>query len=216
MSRGEGSSKLRAALKHRDFRYLIAGRETLTFVAASGAGADRVIGMKIDAGIGIAGWALASGQSISITNAAEDPRFAREVAESTGYTPTTVSAIPLETDAGPVGVMEILDAPEGRREAQDESRLVSTLARQAAVTLETMRLFRRLGAVVFKAAAEVAEDADVRAALERTAEKVRGPVRELAELLGLFAEIGELGPEERKVAAELLESFLLYAREARA
>ncbi len=36
-----------------------------------------------------------------------------------------------------MGVMEILDAPEGREGAHDESRLVSTLARQAAVTIET-------------------------------------------------------------------------------
>ena len=110
--------------------------------------------MQMDAGKGIAGWALSSGQSISISDAPSDPRFARDIADATGYTPSTVFAIPLETDAGAMGVMEILDAPEGREGAHDESRLVATLARQAAVAIETTRLFRTFGRVMFRAAAQ--------------------------------------------------------------
>ena len=187
-------------------------REVLTFVAASGAAGDQVVGMEMEAGKGIAGWALSSGQSISISDAPSDPRFARDIAEATGYTPSTVFAIPLETDTGAMGVLEILDAPEGREGAHDESRLVSTLARQAAVTIETARLFRSFGRVMFKAAAIAAEDGDLQAALERIAEKTRGPAREFAELLDLFAEIGALGPKERQAATDLLYTFLVYAQ----
>ena len=187
-------------------------REILTFVAASGAAGDQVVGMEMDAGKGIAGWALSSGQSISIADAPSDPRFARDIAEATGYTPSTVFAIPLETDAGVMGVMEILDAPEGREGAHDESRLVSTLARQAAVTIETARLFRTFGRVMFKAAARASESGDLQAALEGIAEKTRGPAREFAELLDLFSEIGALGPKERQAATDLLYTFLMYAQ----
>jgi GAF domain-containing protein len=190
-------------------------RETLTFVAASGAAGDQVVGLKMDAGKGIAGWALSSGQSISVTDAPSDPRFARDVAELTGYTPNTVLAIPLETDAGAMGVMEILDAPAERATARDEARLVSTLARQAAVALETSRLFRTLGSVMFRAAAAASTVGDLRSALEQVAEKTRGPARELAELLDLFAEIGSLGPKERQAATDLLYTFLMYAQEER-
>ena len=187
-------------------------REILSFVSASGAAGDQVVGMEMEAGKGIAGWALSSGQSISISDAPSDPRFARDIAEATGYTPSTVFAIPLETDAGAMGVMEILDAPEARKDARDESRLVSTLARQAAVAIETTRLFRNLGRVMFRAAAKAAEDGDLQAALEQIAEKARGPARELAELLDLFSEIGALGPKERQAATDLLYTFLMYAQ----
>ncbi|MGH2631218.1 MAG: GAF domain-containing protein [Actinomycetota bacterium] len=187
-------------------------REILTFLAASGGTGDQIVGMEMDAGKGIAGWALSAGQSISISDAPSDPRFARDIAEATGYTPSTVFAIPLETDAGAMGVMEILDAPEGREGAQNESRLVSTLARQAAVAIETTRLFRTLGRVMFKAAARAAEDGDLRTALERVAENARGPARELTELLDLFSEIGALGPKERQAATDLLYTFLMYAQ----
>ena len=185
--------------------------ESLTFVAASGATGDLVVGMRMDAGKGIAGWALSSGQSISISDAPSDPRFARDIAEATGYTPSTVFAIPLETDAGAMGVLEVLDAPDGRERAHDESRLVSTLARQAAVTIETSRLFRTLGRVMFRAAARAADDGDLQAALESVAEHSRGPARELAELLDLFSEIASLGPKERRAATDLLSTFLEYA-----
>jgi GAF domain-containing protein len=187
-------------------------RELLVFVAASGAAGDQVVGMEMDSGKGIAGWALSSGQSISISDAPSDPRFASDIAEATGYTPTTVFAIPLETDAGVMGVMEVLDAPEGRDRARDEARLVSTLSRQAAVTLETARLFRSLGRVMYMAAGAAADDGDLHGALERIAEKTRGPTRELAELLDLFAEIGSLGPKERQAATELLYTFLMYVQ----
>jgi GAF domain-containing protein len=187
-------------------------REILTFVSASGAAGDQVVGMEMEAGKGIAGWALSSGQSISISDAPSDPRFARDIAEATGYTPSTVFAIPLETEAGAMGVMEILDAPEARENAHNESRLVSTLARQAAVAIETTRLFRNLGRVMFRAAAKAAEDGDLQTALDQIAEKARGPARELAELLELFSEIGALGPKERQAATELLYTFLMYAQ----
>ena len=186
--------------------------EVLTFLAASGVAGDQVVGMEMDAGKGIAGWALSSGQSISISDAPSDPRFAHDIADATGYTPSSVFAIPLETDAGAMGVLEILDAPEGRDGAHDESRLVATLARQAAVAIETTRLFRDLGRVMFTAAAAAAEDGDLVAALEDIAEKTRGPAHELAELLDLFTEIGALGPKERQAATDLLFTFLLYAQ----
>ena len=44
-----------------------------------------------------------------------DRRFDREAAASTGYLPTTILAVPIEDDDGPVGVLEVLDRePEAR------------------------------------------------------------------------------------------------------
>jgi GAF domain-containing protein len=188
--------------------------ERLRFVAASGSAGDQVVGLEMDAGKGIAGWSIASGQSITISDAPNDPRFAADVAAQTGYTPQRVFAIPLEGDRGPVGVMEILDAEEGRAEARDESRLIAALAHQATVAIETSNLFSDLGRVLFTAAAEAASDDDLTAALEAVAERTRGPSRELAELLDLFHEVGDLGPEERRTATELLYTFLVYAKSA--
>ena len=191
--------------------------EILRFVAASGTAGDQVVGIEMDAGRGIAGWALASGQSITISDAPSDPRFAADVAAKTGYTPRSVFAIPLESDAGTMGVMEILDAEEGRDHAENESRVVTTLAYQAAVAIETTNLFRDLGRVLFRAAALAAADdaVDVKQALEQTAERARGSRRALADMLEIFYEIGRLGPEERAAATDLLDTFLRYSQGTR-
>ncbi len=191
--------------------------ETLRFVAASGTAGDQVVGIEMDAGRGIAGWALASGQSITISDAPSDPRFAADVAAKTGYTPRSVFAIPLESDAGTMGVMEILDAEEGRDHAENESRVVTTLAYQAAVAIETTNLFRDLGRVLFRAAAVAAADdaVDVKQALEQIAERARGSRRALADMLEIFYEIGRLGPEERAAATDLLDTFLRYSQGTR-
>lgn len=191
--------------------------EILRFVAASGSAGDQVVGIEMDAGKGIAGWALASGQSITISDAPSDPRWAADVAAKTGYTPRSVFAIPLESDAGTMGVMEILDAEEGRDHAENESRVVTTLAYQAAVAIETTTLFRDLGRVLFRAAAVAAADdaVDVKQALEQTAERARGSRRALADMLEIFYEIGRLGPEERAAATDLLDTFLRYSQGTR-
>jgi signal transduction protein with GAF and PtsI domain len=186
--------------------------ERLEFVAASGSAAEQVVGLEMDAGAGIAGWSIASGQSITVSDAPSDPRFAADIAASTGYTPQRVFAIPLEGATTTVGVMEILDAEEHRAGAHDESRLVASLAHQAAVAIETANLFHDLGRVMFRAAAIAAGTGDVQDALEQVAERARGPAHDLADLLDLFHEIGQLGAHERKAATDLLFTFLTYAQ----
>lgn len=86
------------------------GGTELRFVAAHGAGAATIVGVRIPVGRGIVGWAAMSGQALSISEVANDPRFAREIAEATDYVPSTIMAAPLTNAAGDVlGVLEVLD-----------------------------------------------------------------------------------------------------------
>lgn len=192
--------------------------EELHFVAATGPGAASVVGMRMDAHKGIAGWALASGQSITVGEVSQDPRFARDVAEATGYLPTTIFAIPLEGDDGPVGVLEILDADESAfSDEKTVAALMGILAQQATVAIATSFLFEDLGRVLFSAAARAAESADddIRDALAGAASAAQGPTKDLAQLLTVFAELSAIGPEERQSAARLLYDFLTYVRDTR-
>ena len=49
---------------------------------------------------GIAGYAFSTGQPLAVADVAQDPRFDRTVAESTGYVPRSLLATPLVDDAG--------------------------------------------------------------------------------------------------------------------
>jgi GAF domain-containing protein len=82
----------------------------LVFVAADGAGAAEIVGQAVPVGRGIAGWAAMSGQPIAVSDVQADPRFARDVAESTAYVPRAILAAPLmDADGEVLGVLSVLD-----------------------------------------------------------------------------------------------------------
>ena len=109
--------------------------ETLRFVASDGAGADAIVGVTIPVSRGIAGWAAMSGQPIAVRDVQTDARFARDVAESTNYVPSSILAAPMMTTAGEVmGVTSVLDPSVD--EASDWTlQVLGTLASHLAMLL---------------------------------------------------------------------------------
>ena len=82
----------------------------LEYVASSGAGAAEIVGTVLTPGQGLAGFVAATGQSLAVRDAVADPRFARDVAERTGYVPKAIQIMPiLDGDGEVVGVMSMLD-----------------------------------------------------------------------------------------------------------
>jgi GAF domain-containing protein len=180
----------------------------LVFYVASGVGAQDVVGMRVPVGRGIAGWVVTSGQPIAISDVTRDPRFARDVAESTGYTPRSILAMPLETERRMLGVIEVLDRSSERAE---DMELLAIFARQAALAIENSRVFSNLGRALLQAAAR-ASGGDLGAALLATAEEAPPPDVDVAELAAHFHALGILGDEERRAATQLLGHFLDYVR----
>ena len=184
----------------------------LVFYVASGRGAEDVIGMRVPVGRGIAGWVVTSGQPIAIADVSRDPRFARDVAESTGYLPKSILAMPLETNRQMIGVIEVLDR---RSESPRDMELLALFARQAALAIENSRVFSILGRVLFEAVARAADGPDLREALLQVARDAEPAPAELAELAAHFHTLGGLGEEERLAATRLLEGFVSYAHAVR-
>jgi signal transduction protein with GAF and PtsI domain len=84
--------------------------EGLTNQAADGVGGDAIVGTTLTDGRGLANFVAASGQSLSISGVESDPRFARDVAERSGYVPTSMLLVPvLSTEGDVAGVISILD-----------------------------------------------------------------------------------------------------------
>ena len=82
----------------------------LHYVAADGAGADVIVGTRLAAGRGIAGFVAATGQSLTVRDPAADPRHARDVSAATGYTPAVIQCLPVDGRDGEVAaVLSILD-----------------------------------------------------------------------------------------------------------
>lgn len=187
-------------------------QEHLVFYIASGEGSEEVVGRRVPVGHGIAGWVVSSGQPIAIADVQRDPRFARDVAEATGYVPRSILAMPLETERQMLGVIEVLDQQKDRPGAADDMQLLSLFARQAALAIENSKVFADLGNALFSAAARATDDVTLGRALLQTADEAPPPDPDLAELAAHFQALGNLGPDERRAATALVGRFLEYLR----
>ena len=86
----------------------------LVFEAVAGEGEGVLVGSRFSASKGIAGWVLKSTQPIIVDRVADDPRWARDIAEATNYVPATLMATPVVCDEEPIGVLEVLDSRQQR------------------------------------------------------------------------------------------------------
>jgi GAF domain-containing protein len=101
----------------------------LVFEAVVGEGEDDLLGRRFPAGTGVAGWVLATRTPLVIEDVARDPRFAKDVAEGTGYVPQGLMAVPLLHDESALGVLEVLDRQS--RFTLEEMELLGDLLRRA-------------------------------------------------------------------------------------
>ena len=187
--------------------------DEVVYRVASGAGADSVVGLRLALGRGVGGWVVASGMSIAIDDLAADPRFGRDLAEQTGYVPTSILATPLETDRAVLGVLSVLDRalPADAGAAQREMALLGLFARQAAYAIDAARVHRSVGQTVLAALRSATDDADVADLLERAAAQQPAPDRLVGELAALFARLARADPDLLRVAGGLAEDLIAYA-----
>jgi GAF domain-containing protein len=188
----------------------------LAFLVAVGRGAESVLDLTVPATEGIAGFVLRSGQPLVIDDVSNDPRFSSSVAGQTGYVPKAIVALPLETDRGTIGVLEVLDPDRSSLGTARGMELLGHFATLAALSIEGATVFRNLGRTLFTAAASAAaeRDEDLADALLAGASGPR-KAGELSELASIFVELRRLGPDERKAATSMLLTFLRYANAAR-
>ena len=117
--------------------------DELVFEAIAGEGAERLIGTRFPSSTGVAGWVLVTRQPLVVDDLTKDPRFAREAAESTGYLPRGLMAVPLLTEDSALGVLEVLDRPQGSPFSLAEMDLLGLFANQAAIALDLLQRARR-------------------------------------------------------------------------
>jgi GAF domain-containing protein len=122
--------------------------DELVFAAVAGEGEQHLVGMRIPSSTGIAGWVLVTRQPLILEDLENDPRFARDVAEATGYVPSGLMAVPLLHEESALGVLQVLDRPKRSRFTLQEMELLGLFANQAAIALDLLQRARRARAVL--------------------------------------------------------------------
>ena len=91
---------------------------------------------------------LVTRQPIVVEDVTDDLRFARDAAESTGYVPRGLMAVPLLHDERALGVLQVLDRPQDARFTLAEMDVLALFANQAAIALDLLQHARRAAAAL--------------------------------------------------------------------
>jgi GAF domain-containing protein len=116
--------------------------EELVFEAVAGEGADTLVGQRFPADTGVAGWVVVTRQPLVVEDLTKDTRFSREAAESTGFVPKGLMAVPLLAEEKTLGVLEVLDRPQQTKFTLAEMDLLGLFANQAAIALDLLQRAR--------------------------------------------------------------------------
>jgi GAF domain-containing protein len=159
--------------------------DELVFEAVAGEGSDSLVGRRFPSSTGIAGFVLVSRQPLVVEDVVKDPRFGREVAESTGFVPKGLMAVPLLHEERVLGVLEVLERPQDSRFTLAEMELLGLFANEAAIALDLLQR-ARLAQSALEGSGDLAVLARVAAALEKRRDDEdgsrEGALRLLAEL----------------------------------
>jgi GAF domain-containing protein len=162
--------------------------EELVFEAVVGEGEDELLGMRFPAGKGIAGWVLATRTPLVIEDVKQDPRFASDVAEDTGYVPKGLMAAPLLHDERALGVLEVLDRPERSLFTLQEMELLGLFANQSAIAVDLLLKARKAEGLLGQDGGELGVVARLAAAIDALEDERREAglrlLRELTLALG--------------------------------
>jgi GAF domain-containing protein len=156
--------------------------DELVFEAVAGEGAGELIGRRLPSSTGVAGWVLTTRQPLVVDDLTSDTRFSREAAESTGYVPKGLMAVPLLVEERSLGVLEVLDRPADSAFTLAEMNLLGLFANQAAIALDLLQRGRRAKAAL-DGEGELGALARIAATLEEADEERRAAGLELLRAL---------------------------------
>lgn len=157
------------------------------FEAVAGEGAERLVGSEFPFGEGIAGTVAQTGESMVVDDLTRDPRFARGVAEGSGYVPKAIMVAPLLGDEDTLGVLSVLDRGRTERSTIQELELLESFAVQAALAVQLGEGATRAAGLL---SASADDDVGRVAALASRVDSLDGPRREAA--MRLLDALGDL------------------------
>ena len=116
--------------------------DELVFAAVAGEQDQFLVGQRFPSSTGIAGWVASTQTPLVLEDVQADPRFARDIAERSGYVPNGIMAVPLLDDERVLGVLQVLDRPTDARFSLQEMELLGLFAAQAAIAVSLLATAR--------------------------------------------------------------------------
>jgi GAF domain-containing protein len=135
--------------------------DRLEFRVAAGEQGAGAVGLTVPPTQGIAGFVFSTGQALSLSDVANDPRFNRDAAEQTGYVPRSIAAAPLIDEEGTLGVLQVLDKRGSPTFSLQDMELLAVFAGQATVAIGAARVQRDTERLLRSVLNQLGPDLDV-------------------------------------------------------
>ncbi len=116
------------------------GSDALVFRLVSAAGDEGLLGRRLEAGEGIAGWVLEHDQRVLVRDPASDARFSGRVDQLTGFDTRSIVAVPLRAEGDVLGVIELVNELEARDFASEDFQILEAYADFAAIAIGNARV----------------------------------------------------------------------------
>ncbi|HQE92257.1 MAG TPA: GAF domain-containing protein [Anaerolineae bacterium] len=113
----------------------------LVFRISSGPAGDKLVGMRIPAGKGIAGAAFAENRPVITHDTRRDERWDGSFDKKAEFITQSIIAVPLNARGHTIGVLEVINRKDARSFNQEDTELLLAFGAQAAVAIENALLF---------------------------------------------------------------------------
>jgi len=124
---------------------LVEPNEDIVFRAATGRQPEDVIGRRVPAGQGLAGWVVRQGQGVVIPAVQEEARFLPEIEQFSRLEVKALSAAPIYAQGSVIGILEAINPVSGSFDA-DALLVMTGISSLAGSAILHAQLFERLQA----------------------------------------------------------------------
>lgn len=116
----------------------------LVFEISHGPRRELLYKQRVSLNEGVVGWVARHNRPLIVNDVTRDPRFSRKVDARTGFLTLSIAAVPLKLKKKVIGVLEALNKQADRGFDDNDLRLMTSIAAQAAVALENAKLYQNL------------------------------------------------------------------------
>jgi Nif-specific regulatory protein len=116
----------------------------LYFKVAIGERKEEVRKFEINVGQGIAGLVAQKGEPLLIPDVTNDPRWYKQISESTGFQTRSIACVPMKVAGETIGVVEIIDKEDGSVIQNEDMNTLTVFAELASLAISNARMINQV------------------------------------------------------------------------
>jgi len=106
--------------------------------------ADKLKGVRLPAGEGIAGFVAQSGEALLVPDVSRDERFCSQIDKDLGFVTNSIVCVPLKAKEKTLGVIQLINALGQDQFDDQDLRILSTIADFTAIAIDNARLVEKV------------------------------------------------------------------------